>query len=80
MSRVASRQAIFHYDYLIEPLSRREVQVLHCMADGLSNAETSHRLVIEVGTVKRHVNSIFGKLGVNNRVQALNKAKEYKII
>ena len=65
---------------LIEPLSRRELQVLGCMADGLSNAETAYRLVIEVGTVKRHINSIFGKLGVNNRVQALNKAKEQKII
>ena len=50
------------------------------MAAGLTNVETAHRLVIEVGTVKRHINSIFGKLGVNNRVQALNKAKEQKII
>jgi LuxR family maltose regulon positive regulatory protein len=61
---------------LIEPLSRRELEVLCCMAEGLSNSETARRLVIETSTVKRHINSIFAKLGVNNRVQALNKAKE----
>ena len=65
---------------LVEPLSRRELEVLGCMAEGLSNQETARALSIEVSTVKRHVNSIFGKLGAANRVQALNKAKEYRLL
>ena len=65
---------------LIEPLSSRELEVLRCMAAGLTNPETARKLVIETATVKRHVNSIFAKLGVNNRVQAINIAKKYKII
>jgi len=65
---------------LIEPLSRRELEVLHCMAEGLSNKETARRLVIETSTVKRHINTIFAKLGVSNRVQAINKAKEYGVL
>ncbi len=65
---------------LIESLSRREVEVLRCMAAGLSNLETARQLVIETATVKRHIHSIFAKLGVANRVQAVNTAKTYKII
>jgi LuxR family transcriptional regulator, maltose regulon positive regulatory protein len=65
---------------LIEPLSSRELEVLGCLAAGLTNPETAQKLVIETATVKRHVNSIFAKLGVNNRVQAINTAKKYKII
>jgi LuxR family maltose regulon positive regulatory protein len=65
---------------LIEPLSSRELEVLGCMAAGLTNPETAQKLVIETATVKRHVNSIFAKLGVNSRVQAINTAKKYKII
>jgi LuxR family maltose regulon positive regulatory protein len=64
----------------VEPLSKREIEVLQCMADGLTNHETARRLVIEISTVKRHINNIFSKLGAINRVQALNKAREYKII
>ena len=65
---------------LIEPLSRRELEVLHCIANGLSNGETARQLVIETSTVKRHINSIFAKLGVENRVQALNKAKAFGLL
>jgi LuxR family maltose regulon positive regulatory protein len=67
-------------DAIIEPLSRRELEVLRCMAAGLSNNETAHQLVIEISTVKRHINNIFAKLGVENRVQALNKAKEFDLL
>lgn len=63
-----------------EPLTRREVEVLRCMAAGLSNSETACKLVIETSTVKRHINNIFAKLGVENRVQAINKAKELNLL
>ncbi len=56
---------------LVEPLTRREQEVLYCMAEGLSNRETARRLSIETSTVKRHINNIFSKLDAENRVQAL---------
>lgn len=65
---------------LIEPLSKRELEVIRCIAAGLSNAETAAKLVIEKATVKRHINSIFAKLGVTNRVQAVNSAKENELL
>jgi LuxR family maltose regulon positive regulatory protein len=56
---------------LIRPLSRREIEVIHLMADGFSNKEIASQLVISIGTVKRHVVHIFGKLGATNRTQAV---------
>ncbi len=60
---------------LIEPLSERELEVLHLIARGDSNQEIADRLVIALDTVKRHVTHIFEKLGVNNRVQAVARAR-----
>lgn len=65
---------------LIEPLSEREIEVLRLVAKGLSNADITRRLYISLGTVKWHINHIFAKLGVKNRTQAINKAKELEII
>jgi LuxR family maltose regulon positive regulatory protein len=60
---------------LIEPLSERELDVLHLIALGDSNQEIADRLVITLDTVKRHVTHIFEKLGVHNRVQAVARAR-----
>ncbi len=65
---------------LIENLSEREIEVLRLVAQGLSNADITRKLYISLGTVKWHINHIFAKLGVKNRTQAINKAKELKII
>lgn len=65
---------------LIEPLSEREIEVLKLVAKGLSNADITRKLYISLGTVKWHINHIFAKLGVKNRTQAINKAKELAII
>ncbi|HNT24002.1 MAG TPA: LuxR C-terminal-related transcriptional regulator [Anaerolineales bacterium] len=61
---------------LIEPLSNRELDVLRLLAAGLSNPEIAERLYISLNTVKAHVKSIFAKLGVHNRSQALLRAQE----
>lgn len=52
-------------------LSRREAEVMDLVADGLSNGEVAARLYISQKTVKNHVNSLFAKLGVTTRSQAI---------
>jgi DNA-binding NarL/FixJ family response regulator len=47
------------------------LEVLTLMAEGLANREIGSRLSITEGTVKLHTNSIFRKLGVTNRLQAV---------
>jgi LuxR family transcriptional regulator, maltose regulon positive regulatory protein len=65
---------------LVEPLSEREIEVLHLIAAGLANRDIADQLVIAVGTVKRHINNIYGKLDVRNRTQAVAKARELGIL
>jgi LuxR family maltose regulon positive regulatory protein len=65
---------------LPEPLSERERQVLHLLAQGVSNQEIAQQLVIAYDTVKRHVSHIFAKLGVNNRVQAVKQARDLGLL
>jgi DNA-binding NarL/FixJ family response regulator len=54
----------------LEQLTERERYVLRLLADGLDNREIAQALFLSPTTVKRHVSSIVGKLGVSNRVQA----------
>jgi LuxR family maltose regulon positive regulatory protein len=65
---------------LPEPLSARELDVLRLMADGESNTAIASTLVIAVSTVKSHINSIFGKLGVASRTQAIARARRLNLI
>jgi LuxR family maltose regulon positive regulatory protein len=65
---------------LIEPLSKREIEILGFIAEGYSNKEIAQQTFISVPTVKRHVTNIHHKLGVKNRTQALNRARQLGII
>ena len=65
---------------LVEPLSVRELEVLGLIVDGLSNAQISQQLYIALGTVKRHINNIYGKLGVKSRTQAVAKARNLELL
>lgn len=64
----------------VEPLTARELEVLRLIAEGANNSEIAERLVIAVGTVKRHINSLFGKLEVASRTQALRVARARNLI
>ena len=65
---------------LVEPLTDRELEVLHLIAAGLSNQEIADELVIALSTVKSHINHIYGKLDVQRRTQALIKAQELALL
>jgi len=59
---------------LAEPLTERERDVLRLIVAGRSNKEIGSELNIAEGTVKVHVNSLLGKLGVQDRTQAVTEA------
>jgi two-component system, NarL family, response regulator LiaR len=61
-------------------LTRREVEVLALMVEGLTNAEIAERLVVSISTVKTHVSSIIAKLGASTRTEAAAIAVREKIV
>ena len=65
---------------LIEPLSGRELEILHLVAEGMSNGQIADTLIIARGTVKKHINNIFGKLGVQSRTQCVARARELNLL
>jgi LuxR family transcriptional regulator, maltose regulon positive regulatory protein len=65
---------------LVEPLTPRELEVLERMAEGLSNADIARQLYLTVNTLKAHTNSIYGKLDVHSRIQAVNRARELGLL
>ncbi len=65
---------------LPEPLSEREVEILHLLAGGLTNRQIAVRLSLAEGTVKNYVTNILGKLGARDRTQAAIRARELGLI
>jgi LuxR family maltose regulon positive regulatory protein len=63
-----------------EQLTARELEVLQLLAAGRSNQAIAQELVVAIGTVKRHVNSIMGKLQVQSRLAAVAFAREQGIV
>jgi LuxR family maltose regulon positive regulatory protein len=65
---------------LEEPLSDREVAVLELLAGGCTNREIARKLFIALGTVKAHVASVYRKLGVHSRAEAVSQAKDLNLL
>ncbi len=65
---------------LVEPLSRRELEILSFIADGLSNPEIAARSSVTVATVKTHINNLYGKLGARSRTDALVRARRLGLV
>jgi LuxR family transcriptional regulator, maltose regulon positive regulatory protein len=73
--RVAPPSASDTRARLAEPLSRRELEVLPLLAEGLTNQEIAARLCLSLHTVKSHARTIYAKLGVAGRTQAAARAR-----
>ena len=65
---------------LVEPLSQRELEVLHLIALGKTNQEIAQHLVVARGTIKAHAASIYRKLDVTNRTEAVARARTLGIL
>lgn len=65
---------------LPEPLSKREQEVLQLVAEGLTNQQIAARLVISIRTVKKHVENIHSKLGVENRTGAVARGRSLGLL
>lgn len=68
-----------HVEPVIE-LTQREKEVLEMMITGLNNPDIASKLIVSRSTVKFHVSSILGKLGVSSRTEAVSMALQKKII
>ena len=65
---------------LVEPLTRRELEILDLIAQGLSNNDIAERLFLALTTIKGHNQNIFGKLGVKRRTEAVARARDLGIL
>jgi LuxR family maltose regulon positive regulatory protein len=72
--------ALDDFPMLLEPLTKRELQVLQLIAAGRSNNEIAQELFLSVSAVKKHTGNIYRKLGVNSRTQALLRARQLRLL
>jgi len=67
-------------EYVSEPLTDRETEILRLLAQGQTNPQIARELVVSPGTVKNHVRHIIAKLGVSDRTQAAVRAMELGLL
>jgi LuxR family maltose regulon positive regulatory protein len=65
---------------MVEPLSKRELEILRLLESSLSTPEIARELYISVGTVRTHIKHIYRKLEVSRRVEAIQRARELGLI
>jgi LuxR family maltose regulon positive regulatory protein len=65
---------------LVDPLTRREVEVLRLVAAGLKNRDLAKQLFISESTAKRHLANTYRKLGVTHRTEAVAKANDLRLL
>jgi len=65
---------------LLDPLTPRELEIMHLIGKGYSNPEIASELVVTINTIKKHTSNIYGKLGVRSRTQAIARARELNLL
>ena len=75
-----TKSRLSNEDEWVEPLTDREVEILQLLAAGFTNPVIGSKLYLATNTVKAHLRNIYGKLGVNNRTQAVARARALGII
>ena len=77
----APKSAIIHQKSdMLEPLSKRELEVLKLLRSELSGPEIAQHLIVSLHTLRTHTNNIYNKLGVNNRRAAVRRAEELDLL
>lgn len=79
-NKLLEEEALRNQPQLHDELTKREFEVLLCIAQGYSNQEIAAELFISLKTVKTHVSNILAKLQVSDRTQATIYAYQHKII
>ena len=74
------QESVPDQDDLIDKLTNREYEILKLLAEGQTNQQIADALIVSVNTVKKHTSNIYGKLGVQNRTQAILRAGELKLV
>jgi len=64
----------------LDPLTERELQILHLLEKGLTNREIASDLVVTSGTIKLHLKHVYRKLSVNNRQTAIILARSLGLL
>jgi LuxR family maltose regulon positive regulatory protein len=67
-------------DPTIQPLSPRELEVLHHLAAGRTNRDIANEMVLSLNTIKAHTRRLYAKLDVNNRTQAVARARDLRLL
>src|SRR5229473_1260999 len=67
-------------DARLEPLTRRQTEILALLAQGYSGPEIAAKLVLTLSSVRFHLKHLYGKLGVNSKRQALTRAAELGLL
>jgi LuxR family transcriptional regulator, maltose regulon positive regulatory protein len=64
----------------LDPLTKRELEILRCIANGASNQQIGQALSLSLNTVKRYVSNVYRKLDVQNRTSAVARARQLRLI
>jgi LuxR family maltose regulon positive regulatory protein len=72
--------SVSEHPSLVEPISEREMEVLRLLTTSLSSTEIAEELLISVSTVRSHIKSIYGKLDVHRRLDAVERAKDLGLL
>jgi LuxR family maltose regulon positive regulatory protein len=73
-------EEVISFTVYIEPLTKRELEILQLIAWGLSDKEIAETLSITIATAKKHASNIYGKLGAKRRTQAVALARDLGLL